>query len=487
LSAETTYVFNVSAYDDNGLEGAPATLSLTTPAYAAPTITAWSNNRTHDAALTLTINESECVSFNASADQPVDTWHWLVNIVDQAHNFDTFTFCGWAVNGTYAVAVNATNANGTSATLSWTVTVHDITPPTQVTGLSNGTPAHTSVDLWWAPNLAPDLAGYKVYQNGGLLDTTTSSSYNVTGLSAETTYVFNVSAYDDNGLEGAPATLSLTTPAYAAPTITAWSNNRTHDAALTLTINESECVSFNASADQPVDTWHWLVNGVDQLNNAEEFMYCWTEANEHSVAVNGTNANGTTNILTWTVRVIPEEAAAPAVTNPSAEPYIIPEDTDNEPLWGELADLSLIVTGASELTSVTINLSSLGGDAAHPMTQLGASDVWAVSTNASLGTAGWNGSAYVPYLLLVTATDAHAQSNTSVHIELVVMKNGDVDESGNVNLDDAIHLANYALLVPGFELVPEIAEVDGSSNIDLEDAIYLANHVLDVPGYQTLR
>ena len=468
-----------------GLENTTLVELVTAP--TGPTITGWYNNKTKNNAVMITINESECVYFNATATQPIDTWRWFVDGVDQAHNFNEFIYCGWSVNGTYQVNVNGTNASmGDSNTVTWTVIVNDITPPAQVTGLTNGTPTYTAVDLWWASNAEPDLAGYKVYQNGGLLDTTPNSYYNVTGLSADTVYTFNVSAYDDNGLEGEPATVLVATPAYLAPVITDWYNNKTQDNALQVTIFETACIYFNVTADQPIDTWSWFVDGVNQAHDDDEFTTCWTVGSDHSVAVNGTNTHGTTNTVIWTVRVAPEDTEAPLVTDPTADPYVIPDDTDNEPLWGELATLSVLVTDASEITSVTINLSSLGGSAAQPMTQQGASDLWSVSTNASLGTAGWTGSAYVPHQLQVTATDEYAQSNTSVSIALLVMKNGDVDVSGDVNLDDAIYLANYALLVPGFDLVPEIADVDGSSQVNLEDAIYLANHALLVPGYQIL-
>jgi hypothetical protein len=200
--------------------------------------------------------------------------------------------------------------------------------------------------------------------------------------------------------------------------------------------------------------------------------------------------NETNNATSILVTVIerPPDTEPPEVTNPVADPSAIPEDTDNEPLWGELANLSVTVTDASAITSVTLDLSAVGGSGTQPMTRIGASDQWYVVTNASVGSAVWGGSAYVPRLLQVTATDEHGYSNTSVSIAiaLLVMKNGDVDESGVVNLEDAIYLANYALLVPGFDLVPGVAEVDGIDLVNLEDAIYLANHGLMVPGYEIL-
>jgi len=455
-----------------------------------PKITNWYNDKTQNSALLLTINESECVYFSATADQPIDTWRWFVDGVNQAHNFNEFTYCGWAVNGTYKVKVNGTSAGtGDSNTVTWTVTVNDVMHPAQVTGLTNGTPTFTTVDLWWTANAEPDLIGYKVYQDGGLLATTAMPYYNVTGLAIDTTYTFDVSAYDDNGLEGAPATLIVTTPAYSAPIIIDWYNNETQDNALLVTIFESDCIYFNATADQPIDTWQWFVDGVDQAQNNDEFTNCWIVASDHVVAVNGTNANGTTNTVTWTVRVAPEDTEAPTVTNPNADPSSVPEDTDNEPLWGELTELSVVVTDASVITSVTIDLSSLGGNAAQPMTQVGASDVWTVSTNASIGTAGWNGSAYVSYLLQVTATDEYAQSNSSVSIELLVMKNGDVNEDGSVNFADVTYLANHVVGTPGFDgsLKQNLAEVNGDSSVNFADVTYLANHVVGTSGFELLK
>jgi hypothetical protein len=176
----------------------------------------------------------------------------------------------------------------------------------------------------------------------------------------------------------------------------------------------------------------------------------------------------------------------PEVANPYAVPSVIPEDTDNNPLWGEVANLSVVVTDDDAIVSVTIDRSLLGGSAEQPMTRIGGSDQWYVLTNASVGTAGWNGSAYVPYLLQVNATDQKGASNNSMSIELLVMKNGDVDENGATNLDDASYLANWALHVPGYDLVPEVADVDGSGAANLDDAIYLANYAMFVPGYETL-
>ena len=302
---------------ENITDGGLFNFNITLESPAAPVITGWYNNKTKNNSIAITINESECVYFNATADQPIDVWSWFVNGTNRSHNFDNFSYCNWTVNGTYYVEVNASNSNGTSNPINWTVTVEDITAPAKVQNLMNSTPTATAVDLWWTANGEPDLVGYKVYKSGSLLDTTTYTLYNVTGLSPNTTYEFNVSAYDDNNLEGENATVTVTTTtaSYPAPAITDWYNNKTLNDSTTITINESECVFLNATADQPIDVWSWFVNGTNQSHNFDNFSYCnWTVNGTYYVDVNASNSNGTSNPINWTVTV--EDITPPAsVTN----------------------------------------------------------------------------------------------------------------------------------------------------------------------------
>ncbi|RJS69747.1 hypothetical protein CW696_06730, partial [ANME-2 cluster archaeon] len=90
--------------------------------YAPPAIISWCNDKTNDDSLHITLNESESVRFNATANQTITTWNWFNNGVAQPDNNDYY-IASWSVNGTYTVSVNATNANGTSDTKTWTITV----------------------------------------------------------------------------------------------------------------------------------------------------------------------------------------------------------------------------------------------------------------------------------------------------------------------------------------------------------------------------
>ena len=122
--------------------------------------------------------------------------------------------------------------------------------PGAPTGLaaSNTTSSGTTLN-WTAPSgLAANcsVSGYTIYQNGTQIGTSTSTSFNVTGLSAATMYSFTVAASDAAGLGAQSSAVSVTTGAAGTPagsytiTITATgtdANKITQTAQITLTVN----------------------------------------------------------------------------------------------------------------------------------------------------------------------------------------------------------------------------------------------------------
>jgi hypothetical protein len=171
------------------------------------------------------------------------------------------------------------------------------------------------------------------------------------------------------------------------------------------------------------------------------------------------------------------DVTPPNVTNAAANQSDIPDDTDNIPLWGETARLNVTVTDDSGVASVTVNLSEIGGYAAKPMLNIG-DNIYSTATNASAGTPSRL------YNLTVNATDIYGNSNTSVRIQLRVMKNGDTTGNGVVNIGDALRLANNVSYPgnPAYVLSsPYVAEVTGNGVINIGDALRLANNV-SYPG-----
>ena len=201
------------------------------------------------------------------------------------------------------------------------------------------------------------------------------------------------------------------------------------------------------------------------------------EAGPEEISIPATTHNGTFVVV---------ENTPPGVTNPTANPPSIPEDTDSEPRWGETSQLNVTVTDDCGVASVSINLSSLGGSPDQPMTRIPGTDIWTVTVNASVGTAIYNGS-YLPHNLTVYATDIFGNVNASVSIQLTVILNGDVSENGNVTLYDAMYLGKHVLDKPGFETMNEgIGEVSGNNEVTLYDAMYLSKHVLGESGFEIL-
>jgi len=215
------------------------------------------------------------------------------------------------------------------------------------------------------------------------------------------------------------------------------------------------------------------------------------------VTIDAADLNATPNVMpqdaySFTTQTEGGDTTPPVVSNPTATPQVIPEDTDNEPLWGELANLSVVVTDESAITSVTIDLSSIGGSAAQAMIPNG-DNVWYYETNASVDSAIFEAGSYVPHSLQVTATDEHGYSNTSESIELTVMKNGDVmpyDGDGTVDfMHDALYLVRHTKGVTGYEDIRDnIADVTGDGEVDfMHDALYLVRHTKGVTGYKILK
>lgn len=106
----------------------------------------------------------------------------------------------------------AVNTSGLAAgTYNGTITVSATGSTSKMVGvtLTVSTPTTSSATLTWTPNTDPDLAGYKIYQAtasgayGASLATVSAgtTTYQATGLAANTTYFFVITAYDSAGNE----------------------------------------------------------------------------------------------------------------------------------------------------------------------------------------------------------------------------------------------------------------------------------------------
>ena len=137
----------------------------------------------------------------------------------------SYSATGLAANTSYSFAVSAVNAAGEgakSSTLSAsTLNIAPNAPSFTATAAST-----SQINIAITPpasNGGTAITSYKVYVNGGLNGSTATTSYSVTGLAANTSYSFAVSAVNAAGEGARSSTLSASTLNIApnAPTITA--------------------------------------------------------------------------------------------------------------------------------------------------------------------------------------------------------------------------------------------------------------------------
>ncbi|MET9955700.1 glycosyl hydrolase family 18 protein [Streptomyces sp. NPDC006339] len=81
--------------------------------------------------------------------------------------------------------------------------------PATPTGLAAGSPTSSSVPLTWPA--VPGATSYKVYRDGGLAATVTTTAYTATGLAAGTSYRFQVAAANSAGESALSTAVAATT------------------------------------------------------------------------------------------------------------------------------------------------------------------------------------------------------------------------------------------------------------------------------------
>jgi hypothetical protein len=119
----------------------------------------------------------------------------------------------------FVTAVDVVQAVEDQFEINLTVTSGDISPPTTPTNLSATAVSSSQIDLSWTAstdNVA--VTAYRIFRDNAFLATSTVTNYSDTGLSAQTTYAYTVSAVDAAFNESSrSATSSATTLAEATP------------------------------------------------------------------------------------------------------------------------------------------------------------------------------------------------------------------------------------------------------------------------------
>jgi CSLREA domain-containing protein len=219
--------------------------------------------------------------------------------------------------GDYVTATATDAAGNTSEFSPNKVVSSDNTPPEAPTGFTATIASQDTADLDWTNNTESDLAGYSVYRSttsgGPYTKITTkllsSSAYTDTGLRADTTYYYVVTAIDDADNESTysnEASTSTPTDATAPETIL--------DSGPTGVVT-SGSATFEFSSSEQDSTFECSLDGAAFSGCTSPQQYPTLADGDHTFEVRAIdpagNADPTPASRTWTV-----DASAPTVQAP---------------------------------------------------------------------------------------------------------------------------------------------------------------------------
>ncbi|HSX00646.1 MAG TPA: fibronectin type III domain-containing protein, partial [Candidatus Saccharimonas sp.] len=209
----------------------------------------------------------------------------------------SFSDTGLAPSTAYVYRVRATDAAGNLGGYSATATATtqgapDTTPPSVPTNLAGIGTSISQISLTWTASTDNvGVTGYKIFRNGSQINTSTSASYNDSGLAVNTSYSYAVAAYDAAGNTSAQtaavavSTLPDTTPPSVPAGLTAtpatstqvnlsWTAS-TDNVGVTgyklyrggVLINTGAATSFSDTGLTPGTTYSYTVSAMDAAAN----------------------------------------------------------------------------------------------------------------------------------------------------------------------------------------------------------------------------
>jgi glucose/arabinose dehydrogenase/PKD repeat protein len=171
---------------------------------------------------------------------------------------------GLAPNTTYNYRVissdAAGNQKGSANSTFETAAAPDTIPPSIPTGLTATAVSTTQINLSWSASTDNvQVTGYQVFRSGNLVGTSTTTSYNDTGLSPSTPYSYTVQAVDaaaNPSGQSAPASDMTLAPDTILPTVTITAPTGT------MALSGTVAISANASDNIGVAGVTFLVDNV---------------------------------------------------------------------------------------------------------------------------------------------------------------------------------------------------------------------------------
>ena len=390
-------------------------------------------------------------------------------------------------NGTYTVTLTVTDNGGATDTNTTTATIADTEPTagftaTPTSGFEPLTVAFTDNSTSYDGITAWEWD----FESDEVIDNTTQNpiyTYTEAGTYTVTLKVYEADGSSDTETKEDYITATKVNNAPYKP-----HNPSPSDGAITISVNTDlswsggdpdadDTVTYDVyfgtdttpplfSEDQSVTTYD-----LGTLNYSTLY-YWWIVATDNHGASNESEV--------WNFTTTAASDSPPLVTNPAATPATILNDPGRPRAPGtNISQLNVTVTDDTEVDTVTIDLSLIGGSAEAQMTKIPGTDIWTVTVKAM---AGIN----LTHNLVVNATDISGNFNNTVSITLTVLRRSDVFRDNIVDMKDAVYIARYlAGLEPERSNPPSVLVGDivglggdptGDGIVNMKDAVYIARY-----------
>ena len=312
LLASTTYDFYVIANDTSGNVSLPSnTESISTLATAdiiAPTAPTLSASGTTTA--------TPILSWSAATDNKgVVGYDVYQNGVFMASTTSTiYDVTGLAALSSYDFYLIAKDAAGNASASSNIVTVTpllvDTNAPTTSLLTASGTTTSTTSLSWSTATDNTGVIDYDVYQNDVFIASTTSTVYDVIGLSGSTTYDFYVVAYDAAGNASLPSNIVNVTPLLVdiiAPTTSILSasgtTTSTTNLSWSLATDNKGVVGYNVYQNGvfmvSTTSTTYTVSGLSSLTTYDFYIIAKDAAGNLSLGSNSVSISTLANVVSY--------------------------------------------------------------------------------------------------------------------------------------------------------------------------------------------
>lgn len=264
----------------------------------------------------------------------------------------SYTVTGLSPATLYSFSVKAKDANNNVSAVSNVVdvtTLADTTAPSAPVLSASGTTNTTTNLAWTAATDNVGVVGYEVYQGTTLRATVTTLTYAVTGLTAGTSYAFNVLAKDaaGNTTSSNVVNVTTTTPDTTAPSVVVLSASGTTATSTNL--------AWTAATDNVGVTGYEVYQGATLRATVTTLTYAvtgLTASTAYTFSVKAKDAAGNAS----TSNTVSVTTLTPSITYCTSQGTSTTSDRISKVVLGTINNTSTGTAGYENFTAISTNL-----------------------------------------------------------------------------------------------------------------------------------